>query len=92
MNNGGSRFALSFYRFQVSGFGCQGVEVLDPETSYETTIKANRRTAEYRISNVEGWIRFAQSFLKAEYIIRCSMFSSFFLDLTGRWRPAATLI
>jgi hypothetical protein len=30
--------------------------------SYETTLKANRRTAEYRISNVEGWFRFAQSF------------------------------
>ena len=27
-------------------------------------LKANRRTAEYRISNVEGWFRFAQSFLK----------------------------
>jgi hypothetical protein len=25
-------------------------------------LKANRRTAEYRISNVEGWFRFAQSF------------------------------
>ncbi len=31
---------------------------------YETTLKVNRRTAEYRISNVEGWYRFAQSFLK----------------------------
>jgi len=47
-------------------------------------LKANRRTAEYRISNVEVWNRFAKSFLKltvrqikssrqAEYIIRCSM-------------------
>jgi hypothetical protein len=32
-------------------------------SSYEK-IKANRRTAEYRILNVEGWIRFAQSFIK----------------------------
>jgi hypothetical protein len=32
-------------------------------TSCETTIKANRRTAEYRMSNIEGWNRFAKSFL-----------------------------
>jgi hypothetical protein len=31
-------------------------------SSYETSLKANRRTAEYRILNVEGWNRFAQSF------------------------------
>jgi hypothetical protein len=68
--------------------------------SCETSLKANRRTAEYRISNVEGWVRFAQSFIKqAEYIIRrsmlnvrCSMFISFFFDLTGRPRPEAVLI
>jgi len=29
--------------------------------SYET-LKANRRTAEYRITNFEGWFRLAQSF------------------------------
>jgi hypothetical protein len=52
------------------GQGCQGTTVLYPDTLYETTLKANRRTAacdelsrvEYRISNVEGWVRFAQSF------------------------------
>jgi hypothetical protein len=34
---------------------------VNPEPLYET-LKANRRTAEYRMSNVEGWFRFAQSF------------------------------
>jgi hypothetical protein len=34
------------------------------EDTLNETIKANRRTAEYRISNVEGWVRFAQSFIK----------------------------
>jgi hypothetical protein len=68
-------------------------ERLQREPLYETTLKANRRTAEYRISNVEGWFRFAQSFLKwtvrhkssqrAEFIY--SMFTSFFFDLTGRF-------
>ncbi len=54
---------------------------LKPDTSYETTLKANRRTAEYRISNVEGWFRFAQSFdYKIDRIhysmldVGCSMF------------------
>ena len=44
------------------GFRCQrrrpffcGVRA---EPLYETSLKANRRTAECRISNVEGWIRF----------------------------------
>jgi hypothetical protein len=63
------------YRFSAigeSGFGCQGVEVLNPETSYETTPKlhgllminlaalATGRNSEPQ--NVEGWNRFAQSF------------------------------
>jgi hypothetical protein len=60
--------------------------------SYETTLKANRRTAEYRMSNVEGWVRFAQSFFynnndRIPYFdihyslfdIRYSLFQSFFL-------------
>jgi len=49
----------------VSGFGCQGVEGANTETY--TIVKlhqANSRTAEYRILNVEGWNRFAQSILK----------------------------
>jgi len=33
---------------------------------YETSLKANRRTAEYRILNIEGWNRFAQSFYKID--------------------------
>ena len=37
-----------------------------PDTLYETSLKANRRTAEYRILNVEGWNRFAQSFYKID--------------------------
>jgi hypothetical protein len=58
------------------------------DTLYETKLKANRRTAEYRISNVEGWIRFAQAFLKIDRIhysmfdvgrsmfdVRCSLVS-----------------
>jgi hypothetical protein len=64
-------------------------------------VKTNRR-----ISIVEGWVRFAQSFIKLiEYIIRrsmldvrcsmldvrCSMFICFFFDLTVRSRPEATL-
>ena len=28
----------------VSGFRCQGTEVIDPDTLYETTVKANRRS------------------------------------------------
>jgi hypothetical protein len=79
------------------------LNLLNPGTLYETTIKANRRTAEYRISNVEGWIRFAQSFFykidRIHYFdiryslfdIRYSLFQSFFFDLTGRSRPAAAL-
>ena len=64
---------MSYFQIHIRlglGQGCQGVEVLDPETLYETTkLKANRRTAEpqnieCRMSNVEGWNRFAQSFIK----------------------------
>jgi len=57
--------------------------------------KANRRTAEYRITNFEGWFRFAQSFFNKidrihSFDIRYSLFQSFFLDLTGRsWSQAA---
>jgi hypothetical protein len=36
--------------------------VLSPDTLYESSLKANRRTAECRMSNVEGRFRFAQSF------------------------------
>ncbi|CAB1073327.1 hypothetical protein D1AOALGA4SA_1822 [Olavius algarvensis Delta 1 endosymbiont] len=35
-----------------------------PDTSYETTFKANRRISNIEPQNVEGWNRFAQSFLK----------------------------
>jgi hypothetical protein len=48
----------------VSGFGFQGVAVLYPETSYETTVKSEPQNIEYRMSNVEGWNRCAQSFLE----------------------------
>jgi len=56
-----------------------------------------KRTAEYRMSNVEGWFRFAQSFFykidRIHYFairyslfdIRYSLFQSFFFDLTGRF-------
>jgi hypothetical protein len=37
---------------------------LTPGILSEASSKANRRTAEYRITNVEGWIRFAQSLIK----------------------------
>jgi len=49
------------FRFQVSGFGCQGTLVLSPDTSYET-LKANRRISNIEPQNVEVWNRFAQSF------------------------------
>jgi len=39
----------------VQGFSVQGLKGLGVGI-------ANRRTAEFRITNVEGWIRFAQSF------------------------------
>jgi hypothetical protein len=44
-----------------------GYSVLTPwhrKSHMELQSKANRRTAEYRISNVEGWNRYAHSFLK----------------------------
>jgi hypothetical protein len=31
---------------------------------YNNSKPQNRRTAEYRMSNVEGWIRFALAYLK----------------------------
>jgi hypothetical protein len=55
--------------FSAHGCPVSGKRNIEAEILYETTLKANRRTAEYRISNVEGWFRFAQSFLKwTEYI------------------------
>jgi hypothetical protein len=54
-------------RFKGSAFNVLGYQNRNQKALnllYETTLKANRRTAEYRISNVEGWFRFAQSFLK----------------------------
>ncbi|CAB1081596.1 hypothetical protein D1AOALGA4SA_9244 [Olavius algarvensis Delta 1 endosymbiont] len=81
----------------VLGFRCRVSGVRISRTSvplYEISLKANRRTAEYRISNVEGWNRFAQSFYKIDRIhsfdirhslfdIRYSLFQGFFFDLTG---------
>jgi len=59
---------------QVSGFGCQGTEVLNPDTLYETTRggTANRSlrraqaewNIEQEISNDEAGNRCVQSFLK----------------------------
>jgi len=56
-------------RFQVSGFRCR-VSGVSPAAGANAAggraymnynkLKANGRTAEYRISNVEGWNRFAQ--------------------------------
>jgi hypothetical protein len=61
----------------------------------------NRRISNIESSrggqSVEGWFRFAQSFLKwTEFIystfdVGRSMFISFFFDLTGRSRPEAAL-
>ncbi|CAB1080217.1 hypothetical protein D1AOALGA4SA_7904 [Olavius algarvensis Delta 1 endosymbiont] len=44
----------------IYGFSCQ--EKTSLESSYETTIKANRRISNIEPQNVEGWNRFAQSF------------------------------
>jgi hypothetical protein len=59
-------------------------------------LTANRRTAEYQIPNYEGRFRFAQSFLNRQntslrhstFIIRYSLFQSFFFDLTGRFQAS----
>ncbi|CAB1082255.1 hypothetical protein D1AOALGA4SA_9885 [Olavius algarvensis Delta 1 endosymbiont] len=48
--------------FEVSFIDQTGRSFGQRQRSSETTLKANRRTAEYRMSNVEGWNRFAQSF------------------------------
>ena len=44
---------------------------------YESDLgKSEPQNIEYRIPNVEGWIRFAQSFFKlTKYIIRCWTFN-----------------
>ena len=77
------------FRFQVSGFGCQGTEVLSPDIVYEThSWNSEPQNIEQEISNEEVWIHCAQSFLKIimiEYLnfdIRCSLFDihySFFI-------------
>jgi hypothetical protein len=54
----------------------------DPEHSYETALKANRRISNIEPQNVEGWNRCAQSFLKnnndripySMLDVQCSMF------------------
>ena len=96
-------------------FRCQDLAPRFPDLSaaenltprMKLQLKANRRTAEYRISNVEVWNRCAQSFLNKKntlFDVGCwtfdaysppeedSMFTSFSLDLTGRSRPAAPLV
>jgi len=50
--------------FEVSFIDQTGRSFGQWQRSYETTLKANRRTAEYQILNVEGWNRFAQSVSK----------------------------
>ena len=64
---------------QVSGFGCQGTEVLNPDTLYETTRggTANRSlrraqaewNIEQEISNDEAGNRCVQSFLKIKMVV-----------------------
>jgi len=67
-------------------------------------IKNEPQNIEQEISNDEVWNRYAQSFLKiindripyfdirySLFEIRYSLFQSFFLDLTGRSRPAVRL-
>jgi len=57
-------FSLGFvgkvHIFSVASNNMSGKQ--GAKSSYETSLKSNRRTAEYRISNVEGLNRFAQSF------------------------------
>ncbi len=79
------------YRFQVSGFGCQGTEVLNPDTSYEHSWNSEPQNIEQEISNDEVWNRCAQSFFKNNndripyFDIRYSLFQSFFFDQTDRF-------
>ena len=78
---------MSGVSVQVSGLSTCG----PPTPHMKLQLKANRRTAEYRMSNVEVWNRFALSFLinnddRIPYFdIRYSLFQSFFFDLTGRF-------
>jgi len=73
-------------RLQVSGFGCQGTEVLNPDISCETTQNFNSepQNIEYRTAECRSVESLRSVILKsAEYIIRCSMFISFLFDQTG---------
>ncbi len=97
------RCQVSGVRFQVSGFGCQGNEVVNPGSSYETTYGRNsepQNTESAGGGNDEVWNRYAQSFFKNNkdripyFDIRYSLFQSFFFDLTGRFsgrRPRYTV-
>ena len=44
-----------YYRFQVSGFGCQGVEVLNPHMKLRLAETMNKR--ERRTFNVDGLVK-----------------------------------
>ncbi|CAB1084821.1 hypothetical protein D1AOALGA4SA_12329 [Olavius algarvensis Delta 1 endosymbiont] len=49
---------------RISGVRCRVSGDQNARSSYETTLKANRRITNIEPQNVEGWNRFAQSFLK----------------------------
>jgi hypothetical protein len=48
---------------QFLGFRCQGVEVLDPETLYETSSVRNTEKIERRTPNIEHSILMALRFI-----------------------------
>jgi len=69
----------------VSGVGCQGTEVLSPETLCETSCKykSEPQNIEQEISNDEVWNRFVLTifekfksieYLTSKFIIPCSIF------------------
>ena len=80
----GSNFAV--YRFQVSGFGCQGVEVLDPETSYETFQKLGL-VLSWATLHFVGWVEPAPGFVG----FRCTQpnlhFAGVIADCETQQRP-----
>jgi len=53
----------ALYSISVSSVQCSGIHYgSDHPSSYETTLKANRRISNIEPQNIEGWNRCAQPF------------------------------
>ena len=78
LNVGASEKAPRFMENPYYNVSASEISLLVPDTSYETTLKANRRTAEYRMS--KGGIATLGLFYKIDRIhysmfdVQCSMF------------------